>query len=329
MNEPVHRKLRIAYVAAQWDYGDPTRGPSFEEMNFRSALEGMGHEVHAYDFLSRFQAVGQKPMNAELDRFVRNVEPDLAFFVLFKDEIEPDTIAGLTASGIKTFNWFCDDHWRFDSFSQHYAPQFSLVSTTHAESVSKYHAIGYPSVVLTQWACNRYAYGKRGSDLKYDVTFVGQRYGERPKIVRAIQSAGIDIRCWGYGWEAGRLDHESMVGVFESSRINLNLANSWTGRLFRRRPAVEQIKARLFEVPGSGGFLLTQPAPHLDAYFELDTELGTFHGTSDLVERIRHWLANEEQRVRAAGRSHQRVLEEHTYDHRFREIFAAAGLTHA
>jgi spore maturation protein CgeB len=265
-------------------------------------------------------------MNTELERFVREVEPDIAIFVLFKDEILSDTIRRLTDSGVVTFNWFCDDHWRFDDFSRHFAPAFSLVSTTHREAVPRYHALGYDRVVLSQWACNSYAYDRHGLPPTHDVTFVGQRYGDRPKVVQAIRKAGFDVRCWGYGWEGGRIDHDAMVRAFETSRINLNLSNSWTGTWWRRRPAVGQIKARVFEVPGSGGFLLTENVPHVERYFVVGEELASFDGTADLVEKIGYWLEHETERVQAAERGYARVRAEHTYDHRFQEIFAAARL---
>ncbi len=322
----MQRRFRIAYIAARWDYGDPRRGPSFEETNFRGALEGAGHDVHPFDFMTRFQDIGRAAMNAELGQFVREIEPDLAMFVLFKDEIRPETIRRLTDDGIVTFNWFCDDHWRFDDFSRHYAPAFSLVSTTHPESVARYREAGYDRVVLSQWACNRYAYDRAGLEPRHDVTFVGQRYGDRPKVVRALRKAGFDIRCWGRGWDEGRIEHAEMVRVFETSRINLNLSNSWTGTLWRRRPPVSQIKARIFEVPGSGGFLLTEAAPHVEEYFAVGSELDTFAGTNDLIEKIRYWLDREDARAQAAEKGYARVRAEHTYDHRFDKIFAAAGL---
>jgi spore maturation protein CgeB len=313
-------------VGSRWDYGDRTRGLSFEETNFRSALDGMGHEVHAYDFVARHAELGRDGMNAELERFVRDLEPDIAVFILFKDEIRPETIRRLTDSGVCTFNWFCDDHWRFDGFSRFYAPEFSLVSTTYPEAIPRYHSIGYERVVLSQWACNRYAYNRRADELEYDVTFVGQSYGNRPKIVRALRSSGVEVRCWGYGWEQGRLDHDNMVRTFGASRVNLNLANSWGGRWWWRHPVVSQIKARVFEVPGSGGFLLTESVPHLEDYFDLDGELATFSGIGELVEKVQFWLSNEARRAEAADAGYRRVHDEHTYDRRFEEIFAAAGL---
>jgi spore maturation protein CgeB len=319
--------LRLAYIASRWDYGDPARGLSHEETNFRSALEGMGHEVHAFDFLTRLKEVGKAQMNRELARFVRDVDPDIAVFILFTNEIEIDTIRRLTDSGVTTYNWFADDHWRFDDFSRHFAPAFSLVSTTDRNAVEKYAAIGVDNVVLTQWACNRYLYDRRDIPLQHEVTFVGQKYGDRPKIIKALRRAGLDVSCWGYGWDTGRLGHDEMVDVFSSSRINLNISGAFRGRLWKRRPAVSQIKARPFEVAGSGGFVLTD-SPQIAEYLTPDREIGLFTDTADLIERAHDWLAREDDRAAAAQAGYERVRAEHTYDHRFEEIFRHAGVVH-
>ena len=103
----------------------------------------------------------------------------------------------------------------------------------------------------------------------------GNRTRRVPATVDRLGAAGHEVECWGEGWPAGRLDHEGMVRVFGTSRINLNLSNSSLppntirvriGRLLRRgpkhRPA--QIKGRNFEVPGCGGFLLTERVPYLE-----------------------------------------------------------------
>jgi spore maturation protein CgeB len=129
-----------------------------------------------------------------------------------------------------------------------------------------------------------------------------------------------------------------MVGVFGTSRINLNLANSSepdmrllarVHRFVRRvheSPRRSQIKGRTFEVPGSGGFLLTDYVPHLEKYLEPEREVGVFRSTDELVERVGWWLAHPEERAAVAEAGYRRVLAEHTYDHRFAAIFAAAGL---
>lgn len=336
--------MRILYIAMADEYGRPELGPSFEEMNFRSALEGMGHDLHGFDFPARLRAVGKEAMNRELVAVAGEVQPDVAFFFLFEDEIEPATIRAVADAGsCPTMNWFADDHWRFDRFTSRYAPAFTWSVTTDRDALPKYRALGYDRVILSQWGVNRYAYSQTAPELEHDVTFVGLPHGDRRAVVARLEASGIPVECWGEGWPNGRIDHAAMVRVFASSAINLNLSNSSVpprtlrfrlGALARgrwddarqARPRPRQIKGRNFEVPGCGGFILTEAVPHLEEYFVPGEEIGVFRDTDDLVAQTRHWLEHPDERIAVAAAGHRRALAEHTYDHRFAAIFAAAGL---
>jgi spore maturation protein CgeB len=330
--------MHILYVAMRHEYGNPSRGLSFEETNFRSALEGMGHAVTAYDFMESAARNGLAAMRAELVSLAAEARPDLAFFALFTDQLDVPTIEAVgRAGGCPTVNWFADDHWRFEDFTRHFAPAFDLAVTTDADSLPKYRALPGVRVHLSQWACNRYAYGKVTDELQHDLTFVGQPHGDRRQTVASLQASGLPVECWGFGWPAGPLEHGQMVAVFASSRVNLNLSNSSEvpglkarmRRLLRWHPPPPrppQIKGRNFEVPGCGGFLLTERVPHLEDYFELGREVAVFEQADDLAAQARYWIENEEERRPVAEAGYQRVLAEHTYDHRFAAIFAALQL---
>jgi spore maturation protein CgeB len=188
-------------------------------------------------------------------------------------------------------------------------------------------------VHLSQWACNRYAYSRVTTDVEHEVTFVGQPHGDRRRTIDGLREDGIGVDAWGFGWPSGPISHEEMVRVFASSRINLNLSNSsevpglkaMLRRLLRFNPPPPrppQIKGRNFEVPGCGGFLLTERVPHLERYFALEREVAVYDGEEQLASKIRHWLENEQDRRAIAEAGYRRVMAEHTYDHRFAEIFA-------
>src|SRR3954470_5190547 len=250
--------MRILYVGMAHDYGVPERGPSFEETNFRSSLAGMGHDVVAFDFMQRAKEAGKPAMRRELLAAAAEAKADVAFFCLFTDELDTATIEGVRREGgHPTVNWFADDHWRFEDYTRHMAPAFDLAVTTDEDALPKYAEAGISNVLLSQWACNRYAYERVGTGIEHDVTFIGQPHGNRPQVIERLRDAGYQVECWGMGWPAGRLDHAGMVRTFSTSRINLNLSTSslppmtlraMVGRLLGRAPAPRppQIKGRNF-----------------------------------------------------------------------------------
>lgn len=96
--------------------------------------------------------------------------------------------------------------------------------------------------------------------------------------------------------------------------------------LLDEAPTPSQMKGRNFEVSGCGGFLLTDPALELERYYEPGKEVGVFETVRDLIEKTRYYLAHEEERAAIAAAGFARTLREHTYVHRFSEIFEKIGL---
>ncbi|MDI6883462.1 MAG: glycosyltransferase [Patescibacteria group bacterium] len=387
--------MRILYIAMKYDYGDLKRGYSYEHYNFYDSLvkmENRRYEVVYFPFDEITKEIGEDEMNKKLLETVWQEKPDLCFFFLFGDEIKKETIKKIAKeSGSITFNWFADDHFRFYNFSKYYAPCFHWISTTDSQAVEKYHKIGYKNVIKTQWACNHFLYKpqndaeenrqfqrdsaqyqrnsayKNFSDnplgigdiprsYKYKVSFVGQPYGNRRQIIAKVKKAGIDVQCFGLGWENGRVGQEEMIKIFSQSKINLNFTKSsgkmnlkslafiflnrkldgslkvtspkyWIGNfksiLARRR---EQIKGRNFEIPGCGGFLITHDADNLGDYYKFGKEIVIYQDIEELIEKIHYYLAHEAKRETIAQAGYTRTLQDHTYEKRFKEIFKIIGL---
>ena len=309
------KAIRIFFVKSKYDYGDKSRGLSFEENNFLHTLIHSGYEVFAFDPLFAMKKYGRKMMNRALKESVYRSSPDIVFFVLFKDEIEFETIAEIRdVMKIKTLNWFTDDHWRFDSFSRHYAPYFSYVVTTYKDAFQKYKGIGYENVINSQWACNHFLFRKLDLPYKYDVSFVGQPHGDRPKVIKTLRDAGIRIETFGFGWPRGMVSTYEMIKIFNQSRINLNLSNASRGE-------VNQIKGRDFEIPGCAGFMITGHNEDLRDYFSLNEEIVTYIDIPDLIEKVKYYFAHENERERIKEKGYVRILREHTYTARFSKIF--------
>ena len=324
--------MKILYVASRYDYGDADRGFSFEHANFYDSFVHMGHEVTYFDFPTLCHELGRETMNERLRQQVQAVRPDLMFTCLTGDELDLLTVRAISESGVTTtLNWFCDDHWRFEKFSRRWAPAFNWVATTASSAVPKYRSLGLTNVIKTQWAANHFQYRRLDLPMKYDMSFVGRVYGQRQEIVERLRRAGINVYTRGYGWPGGRATQEEMIEIFNRSRINLNLADSpkqlnWFKRLTRRKPPPKQIKGRNFEIPGCGGFLLTDPADNLEEYYRPEKEVGLFRDFDDLIEKVRYYLSHETERAAIVQAGYARTLREHTYELRFKEIFRRMNL---
>jgi len=97
------------------------------------------------------------------------------------------------------------------------------------------------------------------------------------------------------------------------SVISLNFANS---------RGSNQIKARTFEVPGAGGFLMTEYAPGLERYYEIGKEIEVFDNPAVLIQKCRYYLANPRERDSIARAGYERTRQQHTYEHRLSELLA-------
>lgn len=314
------KKVRVLMAVSQYDYGDRHRGISYEENNFTHTLIHAGYEVIAFETLDTMRRFGKKMMNELLVENVYRWQPDIVFFSLYRDEVEPETLNTLrTTVGVKTLNWFSDDHWRFDEFTRIYAPHVSYSVTTDVQSLPKYNREGIHNVIHSQWACNHYLYRKLPVETDNDVTFVGQPHGDRRQMIHKMKKAGIPVEAYGYGWRNGRLSTFQMIEMFNRTRINLNVGNSSKGER-------DQIKGRDFEIPGCGGFMIRGNNEQLRDYYLLEDELVVYDDLNDLIDKLHYYLEHDDEREMIRKKCYRRVLSDHTYEKRFETIFKKIGL---
>ena len=64
----------------------------------------------------------------------------------------------------------------------------------------------------------------------------------------------------------------------------------------------------------------------LKEYYVPGQEIVFFEDADDLVEKCRYYLKHEDERRAIAEAGYRRTLVEHTYAHRFNQIFQQMGL---
>lgn len=347
--------MKVFYAGIRKDQYDETRrGFSFEYNNFYrtlAAMDGMEVTEIPYDSIVK---LGRRRWNADLLDRVRNEKPDLLFIFPYTDEFDIRTLDELKKL-TTTLAWFADDHWRLWNYSRFLAPHLSWAITTWSKAPEYYRAFGITNVIRSQWACNpRVWHPVPGEVQDIEVSFIGQRNSAREKIVGEFRKRGIPLWVRGWGWPDGRLTEEEMVQSISRSRIALNFNNPpdrWRlkllARLFFRKSItrivpdiprifgnfrswramrIPQIKARPFELAGSGAFVISGYADDLDRYYVRDKEMVFYESLPELLEKVKYFLARPEERKRIAEAGYARTLREHTYEARFREIFSHIGV---
>ena len=143
-------------------------------------LKKLGHDVKFYDTV-RGNIKGFPDL---IDEF----KPELIFCCMTGDPSltpnEPWTeITKQTQKGnCKTFNWFCDDTWRFENFSSKVCQAFHVCSTPEIHYIDKFKEIGYQNIILGFWYSNIDFY-PRNVEKKTDIAFCGQLNFDRQRYI--------------------------------------------------------------------------------------------------------------------------------------------------
>lgn len=316
--------MKVLCVFGRHAYGQRARGEGYEHSHFFPALRALGHDVQFFESFSRERYKDFAALNRELLRTIDAWRPDVVLFALMGYEIWCETLDLIRVSGARTVNWATDDSWKFRQFSRFVAASFDLWATTHAGACEQASGAGLKNFALTQWAASssRLVEPFPARECNYLASFIGAAYGNRPRWIRALKARGIEVACFGHGWKSGAVSTDDVQRIIRESVVSLNFGDS--GVHFRGLVPYRsrQIKARVFEVPGAGGLLLTEPAEGIERFFAVGKEIELFRDADELAERIRYFRDHPEARDAVARAGFERARKEHTYESRFKALLS-------
>lgn len=329
--------MKILMVCMQYDYGMEERGLSYEYVNFYQVLTHMGHEVILFDFFKEKKALGKALMNQKLLTLAQEVQPDLAFFSLYQDEIEEHTVLTLR-SMTKTLCFFHDDTWRV-AFSRFWASKFEFFTTPDVYGEYKYKQLGLMGAIHFPFGCNRRVFKKMPLEKTVDVSFVGAWHPYRAWLVDGLRKAGFGVQTAGFRWENGQLSFDEMVALFNRSKINLNMSNSISYDVkyllsspralinsVRSPKHIEQLKARHFEISSCGAFQLSYYVEGLERQYAIGDEIGIYVDRNDLIQKVGFYLKHDALREEMAEKAYTRSMNQHCFEQRFDYVFSRMGL---
>lgn len=102
-----------------------------------------------------------------------------------------------------------------------------------------------------------------------------------------------------------------MPKVFHASKINLNMT---------MRPIETGLSLRIWDVLGSGGFLLTNYQAEIPEYFEIGRDLEVYESMDDLIHKVDYYLHHDAERIEIALNGYEKTAAYHTYEMRLAEM---------
>jgi spore maturation protein CgeB len=147
---------------------------------------------------------------------------------------------------------------------------------------------------------------------QYRAKCVAQTLPFNPLIV-GDPGWNIQFRHSGYAWRmhSELAYYSDLPRFYPWSTINFNCTSK------QMKGAVNQ---RVFDVPATGAFVLTDWREQMDALFEPGKEIICYREPEEAGDLIRYFLRNPEKRLPIIAAARRRVLAEHTWDHRIKYI---------
>jgi len=249
-------------------------------------------------------------------REAADFQPDLVF--VFKAlAVRPSTLRSMKEETHATTAFAAFDNMEKNHNHNQYfldcIQHYDVVYMARGYSRAFYERRGAESVVEFDLGFDKRFLYPRASNRPYnhDVVFVGSREEHRHRYIKSMAEHGIDVHVWGNGWEnveeIGNL-HIQKRPVFDGEYLD-TMHDAKIVLNFFRKMNDDVMNSRMFEVPASQSFMLSERTDSAFEFFESDVEAVYFDSPAELREKAEYYLEHEDDRRGIAQRGRQRCVD--------------------
>ncbi|WP_031515100.1 CgeB family protein [Desulfofalx alkaliphila] len=210
------------------------------------------------------------------------------------------------------------------------------VFTIDPDSVSLYQKMGLVASYLP-WACNPEYHRPVPPKEEYKcdlavvatagITWQGFRRKAVKLLIKPLVEREYNIKIWGARWEqlnsdivgfsvpdkylCGKLPYHETNAVYSSAKIVLGIQNR-----------TDELNSRTFEIMAAGGFMLAPDTEAIRAHFTPGQHLAVSGSEEQTIETVDYYLNNDALRHKVARQGRQKVITEHNYRNRAKEVLA-------
>jgi hypothetical protein len=163
-----------------------------------------------------------------------------------------------------------------------------------------------------------YGYGDKFRR-EWTAAMVGEPSRALPDVDFAL--GGRDFRGdTGAARQIGDVPFNAFARAISAARVNLCITRRSHATVYASS------SCRPFELASAGAAIVANPYNGLERWFEPGSELLVVHDAAEATEAYRELLADPAQAEELGRRARERVLDEHTYRHRARQLLDLVGV---
>lgn len=310
---------------------EPAFYKAFLKLGHNVSKFAIGDYLKSQTFLVKLQnkfLIGPilNKINRDLIQCIKIEKPDL-IFIYRGNAIFAETIKKIKKFGILVFGYHNDDpfskkhpFYLFRHFRKS-IPYYDHIFVYRQKNLKDYEKIGYISTTLLRayyLSENHFPIEKLLTDkYKCDVIFVGHWENDgRDEYIKTIIDEGINFKLYGPEWERSKYYKffEKKLGYeIESLSIkdyNLALNSAKIALCFLSKLNNDSYTRRNFEIPATKTFMLSEYSDDLNSLFQKGVEAEYFRNKKEMIEKIKYYLQNEEEREKIALNGYQRLLND-------------------
>jgi glycosyltransferase involved in cell wall biosynthesis len=212
--------------------------------------------------------------------------------------------------------------------------EYDLVVSNSEGGLERLRELGARRAEAVFWGADPDLFRPHDVEKEYDVFFYGYGdkfrrewmqalVGEPSRLVPELDFAlgGRDFRGdVGRARLVGDVPFNVFARAISAARVNLNIT--------RRSHATVHASStsRPFELAAAGAAIVSNPVEGVDRWFEPGRELLVVSSAGEAADAYRELVNDPGQAEELGRRARERVLDEHTYAHRARQVLELAGL---
>ncbi len=309
---------------------------------FGLALKKLGHGVDTFAYKrkgrlafiekdKRLRKYWLQYMNGALLSHVKTTRPDLMLIVK-GDTITPETLREIRLSTPTVIvNVFTDNPILMGNFDAIEPCHHFFVKDTYV--VETLQKAGLRNVRYLPQCTNHEVHRPMElspadrEEFGAGLALIGSMYPYRHRLIEGLLE--FSPALWGRGW--GKSANAAVAGLWRgrdirgiakakaisASSISLNVHHPFND--------IRGTNSRTFDVAACAGFQLADYKPDIEPMMKIGAEIVCFRTFDELVDLIRYYSGRPEERAKIALAAQARVLSDHTYDNRSRELLACIG----